>query len=370
MPQEAFRVKVAGPVSAWAHPAMTPSFPNRFPWRIVLYAAFLLYLLLDLKVFRGPLHDAIESREHSAAEAAKANRWVALVNQEPITGDQLDLAVFRHLYQRGQRPEDVPEATRTMIRRAVLRSLIEDTLVRHYAAGEDYAAPVEEVDAFVEAWESQFGSEEDLEERSSLQNLFAAERREALARIWSRKRWLEQRIAPGVDVTDEEVRDWFEANRDSGEGFHEPEKIRARHVFLSTVETDDEAREKRIREVHRQLTADEADFDELAAAFSEDPRTKDRGGDLGWFARDRVPEDFAEKVFALEPGELSEPFRTDIGWHVVEVTDHQPRRPLTFEEAAPEIRNHLENQRTEQTVKRLLKKLRTVANVRLFPENF
>ncbi len=342
---------------------------KKFPWRSLLYAAVLGYLLLDLKVFNGPLKRSFTRQQDEAVQAAKENRWVAIVNREPITGDQLDLAVFRHLYQRGKSGEEIPAANLLMIRRAVLQSLIDDTLVRHYADGEKFNAPQDEIDAFIESWESQFISSEDLEERSDLQGLSPEDRRAELARIWSRKRWLQQRIEPGVDVTDQEVREWFDANRESGEGFVEPEKLRARQIFISIVEEDDEAHEQLVRDIHTQLIDGEKAFAELAKEFSEDPRTAKRGGDLNWFARDRVPEKFANAVFDLKKGEISEPFKTDIGWHIVEVTDHQPERAVKFEEVADEIRFHLETERSADTIKQLMKKLRTVAHIRLFPEH-
>ncbi len=342
---------------------------KRFPWRSLLYALVLLYLILDLKVWNGPLKNAIASRGDASVSSAVEQKWVAIVNQEPITQDQLHLAVFRHLYQRGKEPGEIPEKNLIMIRRAVLQTLIDDTLVRQYADGEKFEAPPEEIDAFIESWESQFTSDEDLSSRSDLQNLDPPARRDELARIWSRKRWLEKRIAPGIDVTDEEMREWFDANRETGEGFVEPEKVHARHLFLSTVETDDETREELIVDLHRQITEKENTFDDLTKTYSDDPRTKHRGGDLSWFAKDRVPQDFGEFVFAMKPGDISEPFKSAIGWHIVEVLDKQPERPLEFHEIADEVRHHLENQRTVDTIKVLMKKLRTVANIKLFPEH-
>lgn len=340
-----------------------------FPWRIVLYAAFLLYLLFDLKVCQGPLKQSFLQRQDTLAKAAEKNQWVALVNQEPISREQLDLAVYRHLYQRGKESDVIPETNRNMIRRAVLQSLIDDLLVKQFANGDGFTASEEEIDEFVTTWEAQFESEEELVQRSDLQNLSAESRRAELGRLLSEKKWLEQRIAPGIDVTEEEVSHWFEANRESGEGFVEPEKVKARHIFLSTVINDDESREELIRDLHRQISEGEGRFKEFAAEYSEDLRTKKRGGDLNWFARDRVPDDFAEVVFKLKVDELSEPFRTSIGWHLVKVEERQSGRPVSLEEVETEIRHHLETERTVDTIKRLMKKLRTVSNIRLFPEN-
>ena len=343
---------------------------KRFPWRSLLYAVLLLYLLLDLKYCNGPLWKSIESRKDKTSELAKEKRWVAIVNREPITGAQLDLAVFRHLHQRGKNPDDIPEKNLRTIRRAVLQTLIDDTLVRQYADGENFRASQEEIEQFIEAWESQFPEEEEMEERSELQGLSPEKRRELLGKIWSRKKWLEQRIEPGVDVTDEEVREWFDANRDDGDGFTEPEKVHARHIFLSTVQQNDESKEESIREIFVELEKGETTFEELAKKHSEDERTKAWGGDLNWFAQDRVPSDFGEMVFRLEPGEVSEPFQTSIGWHIVKVIDKQEQRPVRFEEVESEIRTHLENLRTAETIDVLMEKLRTVANIRLFPEHF
>lgn len=342
---------------------------KRFPWRFLVYAVVLLYLVLDLKTCQGPLHRALLNRRDVTLEEAQKNRWVAIVNREPITSEQLDLAVYRHLYQRGKAPEEIPDKNYLMIRRATLQSLIDDTLVRQYSEGDQYRAPQEEIDQFIESWESQFSGEEEIEERSEYQDISAEERREELARIWSQKKWIEMRIEPGVDVTDEEVRAWFDANKEEGEGFVEPEKIHARHIFLSTVEIDDETREQLINEIHAKLTSGEAKFEELAKQYSEDERSKKWGGDLNWFARDRLAEDFTEKVFSMKSGEVSDPFRTTIGWHIVEVLDRQPERPVKFDEVKAEIRAHLENTRSQETIKVLLNKLRKVANIRLFPEN-
>lgn len=343
---------------------------KKVPWRAGIYLLVVLYLLIDLSWCRGPLKRSIESREKDLVKVAIEQGHVATINQEPLTRSQLDLAVFRHLYQRGKKPEDLPPANLKMVRRAVLQQLIDDTLVRQYADGENYQASPQEIEPYVEAWKLQFGKDEELAERCRAMGTTVEEVEKELSRIWSRKKWLEQRIEPGVAVTEEEVRDWYEIHRaGGGEGFLEPEKLRARHIFVSTVETDDDTKEELIREAWTKLTEEKLSFAKVAAEYSDDPRTKDHGGDLNWFSRDRVPEDFSSRVFSLEKGKLSEPFRTSIGWHVVEVLDHQPEREVTYEEARGQIERHLRNTRRADTIQLLMKKLRTVARIRVFPEN-
>lgn len=342
---------------------------KNFPWRIVLYLVFILYLLIDLKWCGGPLKRAYQNRHDTTVQSAVENRWVAVVNLEPITGDQLDLATFRHLYQRGKHYDEIPEKNLQMIRRAVLQRLIDDTLVRHYADGEHFKAPPEEIERYISSWKTQFATEDEMLSRLEAQGLTEAELDEELARVWSRKRWLEGRILPAVEVTDDEAHAWFEANHENSDRFTEPAKVHVRQIFLSTIDVEDDSKETLIREIYTQLTEEEADFSELAKQYSEDERSNNRGGDINWLAADRLPEDFTGPVFKLRKGELSEPFQTAIGWYIVEMLDREEERAQTFDEVAEEIRDHLESERTVETIKLFMKKLRTVANIQLFPEH-
>ncbi len=106
-----------------------------------------------------------------------------------------------------------------------------------------------------------------------------------------------------------------------------PELVTARHILIapgnSSPEADRAAR-KRAEEILRRAKAGE-DFAALAKQYSDDPATKDKGGDLGTFGRGTMMAPFEQAVFALKPGEFApEPVRTTLGWHVVYCVDHVP----------------------------------------------
>ena len=320
---------------------------KKLSWRAALYLSVVGYLLLDLKVFHGPLRDAMRSPREAALVEARERGWVALVNREPLTREQLDLAVTRHLYQRGLDAATVPDKNLAMIRRAALQSLIDDTLVRQYADGDRYTVAPEETAAFIAAWKSGFATKEDLLKAATAQGLDERSLDAELARIWTRKRWLENRIEPGVTVTEEEARKWYEANRvkTGGEprpGFFEPGKAKIREVVLPV--------------------ADEAAARQLHAAWKGDVEAR-------WLAREDFPEAVATAVFAPGVSGLIEPIASPRGWHVIEVLEMRESKPLAFEVLRDEIIAHLEAQRTEETVKELLEKLRKVANLHIFQEN-
>lgn len=112
-----------------------------------------------------------------------------------------------------------------------------------------------------------------------------------------------------LEITDETARTFYDEN---GDMFH-VEEIKARHIL---VDEEEEARDliKRIE--------DGEDFAELAKAHSTEPGAEESGGDLGYFGQDVnfVPE-FKEAAFALEVGEVSEPVKTEFGYHVILVED-------------------------------------------------
>ena len=101
------------------------------------------------------------------------------------------------------------------------------------------------------------------------------------------------------------------------------DQIRARHILMQPNEILDEATvEQRLSGLREDVLAGD-DFGAIAQALSEDPASAADNGDLGWVVPgDFVPE-FAERLTELEVGELSEPFRTRFGWHLVEVTDRR-----------------------------------------------
>jgi peptidyl-prolyl cis-trans isomerase SurA len=104
--------------------------------------------------------------------------------------------------------------------------------------------------------------------------------------------------------------------------------VQVKHIFLiSNEKTDEEKAEsasKRIQEIYVRLRQGE-DFDQLARQFSDDKNTSDKGGLLSPFGINKMMPEFEKQSFALKTkGDISEPFKTSIGWHIVKLVDRQP----------------------------------------------
>src|SRR5712675_1786268 len=147
-------------------------------------------------------------------------------------------------------------------------------------------------------------------------------------------------------TTDDNMKKVYEeaAKQISGE-----QEVHARHIL---VETEDQA-----KKIEGELKKG-ADFAELAKKESKDPGASD-GGDLGFFTKDQMVPEFSTAAFALEPGKISDPVKTQFGWHVIKVEEKRTRKAPDFEQVKPQIETYVVRKAQADYVA----KLRTAAKV-------
>ncbi|MAC29641.1 MAG: peptidylprolyl isomerase [Myxococcales bacterium] len=153
-------------------------------------------------------------------------------------------------------------------------------------------------------------------------------------------------------VTDESIRNYYETHADE----FEDRKVHVAHVLVRTnrrmTEEERQAALTKAREAYAKLQAGEP-FAAVAAEYSEDRVTAQRGGDLGWVREGTISPRFSERAFALEQGGVAEPFETPFGYHVLTVLEapQTVRRPLEAVQA--DIRARLRQEAKEAEVERL-----------------
>ena len=149
-------------------------------------------------------------------------------------------------------------------------------------------------------------------------------------------------LEPEVNVSEEEINEYFDLNRDS---YGTPKKVRARHILFKVEgEADADAIErvrKKALSVSKEAKAG-ADFAELAKKHSDDPGSKTKGGDLGFFEEDKMVKPFSDAAFSMKPDEISDPVRSPFGWHVIKVEEVQEaKEPALDTTVKEEIREKL-----------------------------
>ena len=169
--------------------------------------------------------------------------------------------------------------------------------------------------------------------------------------------WIEQQIATALNVSDKECAEYYTAHR---EEYSLPVRYRANHLFLAaptgTPAPIIDEKCTAIEELSDRISHGES-FTELVTQTSEDEATKTRGGDLGYFAADRMLPDFVTAVAAMRIGEISAPIQTPLGLHIIQLIDVKPARQMTFEELRDEIRLRLENEKRLAAVQKLAAEL-------------
>ncbi|MDE2286358.1 MAG: peptidylprolyl isomerase [Hyphomicrobiales bacterium] len=124
----------------------------------------------------------------------------------------------------------------------------------------------------------------------------------------------------------------------------EPE-VHARHILVPT--------EEEAKAIIAQLKGG-ADFATLAKEKSKDPGAAD-GGDLGYFTKDQMVPEFADAAFKLDKGQISDPVKTQFGWHVIKVEDKRIKPTPTFEQVKPQIENYVAHRAQTELVENLRK---------------
>ncbi len=123
----------------------------------------------------------------------------------------------------------------------------------------------------------------------------------------------------GFTPTEDEARAYFSLHRAE---YEEPATAVLNFVMFSKAPTDLDEEDARVRLMDiADAVRHGEDFGELAAMYTEDPGSRESGGDLGWFDRTRMVAEFTDVAFGLRPGEVSDPFRTQFGYHIIMVDD-------------------------------------------------
>ena len=292
---------------------------------------------------------------------------VATVNGQPIHPAELARITEVLLNAGGHslKTLSVPDQKRAY--QQTLASLLIDRLITALAANEIVSPAT--VDARLEDLRRQYPNAAALDADLKRNNQTPELVRTNIHNEVAREQWVDRQIAGEVEVAPAEVEKFYQEGPPNK--FDEPEKVAASHILVK-VRRDappEEAltAENRANEAADHLKKGEP-FDDVALKYSDDPTVKKNHGNLGLFERDAVMPEFATAAFALKPGEVSPPVRTQFGYHVIKVTDRKPAHTDTLDEARPRILTFLREQKRQQATARLVQRLRAGAKIEI-PED-
>jgi peptidyl-prolyl cis-trans isomerase C len=335
----------------------------------------LVPLLTVAALAAGRLPAAEPAPTNAAAAAVKSpelfeDRVVAKAKGFEIKRSQLDLDVIRAKSQVAASGRTLPPDQAAQLERQLLDQLITIKLLEAKATEADRAEGKATAEKrFTEA-KTRLGSEEALKRQLKLMGI---SQEEMLAK------WTESLTAEAVikrelkiNVTDAEARKFYD---DNPSRFENPEMVRASHILLTTrdassgTELSDErkaAKHKQMEDLLKRARAGE-DFAKLAQEFSEDPGSKDKGGEYKFPRGQMVPE-FEAAAFSLQTNQVSDIVTTSFGYHIIKVNEKIPARKEEYATVAANIKDDLARQAMQKELPGYIQKLKKEADVEILDE--
>jgi len=213
--------------------------------------------------------------------------------------------------------------------KSVLDSMIAEKIVEMELEKANITVSEEEIQEQLNEFIESYGGEEYVSLMLSMQGLTMDDLKEDMLSYLKTLKLLEPRLV----ATEEEITEYFEENK---EYFAQKEEVEASHILVDDEETAKEIKKK---------LAEGADFAELAAEYSKDTSNAQNGGQLGYFGRGKMVEEFEKAAFSMEVGEISDPVKTKYGYHIIKVTGKKEAKEATLEEARSEIEEIIKNQK-------------------------
>lgn len=354
---------------------------NRSPLRHLrtLFAAF--FLLVPLTLFAGGSSEEEDSKPtlNSGAEqeqpaqqdgsssedstAISSGEPAAVVNGTAITQEEFQSALERNRAQMQAQGQSVSQAQIQQLRTDVLESLITQELLFQESKRLDISVSAEEVTSELSSIKGQFPDEERYAQALEQAGVSEEELRADIKRNLAIEKLVTQEIENPEELTEEELRAFYDENPDL---FESGERIKARHILISTQDAGSEAEQQaalqEAQELRQQIVEEDADFAAIAKEHSDGP-SAENGGRLGTFSRGQMVPAFEEAAFALDVGQISEPVKTQFGYHVIQVTDKIEAGTAPYEEQRERIRQYLTQQRQRDVFDSYLSDLKEAAEI-------
>jgi peptidyl-prolyl cis-trans isomerase D len=156
-------------------------------------------------------------------------------------------------------------------------------------------------------------------------------------------------IRQNTQISDDELKAQYQQNIQQ---YEVPNRVHVEHILLMTVGKTTEAEIEEVRKKAEDILQQAkkgAKFEELAKKYSEDPGTKDKGGDLGWIVQGQTVAEFEKTAFSLDKGKISDLVKTQYGFHIIKVLDKETAHTKPFEEVKDSIKSPLLLSKADRT---------------------
>ncbi len=302
------------------------------------------------------------SKGGASSSAVALKDPVAVVNGEKITKADLEKAFTEALGASGVTAAKLTADQKLQGYHQILDGMIVEKLVDKQAANIQLSS--DETDAQLAKIKKQFPSEEVFQSEMKKSGLTMDQFVSNLKRSIRQTKWMQSQVQGKDAVTEDDAKKFYDANQKE---FTNPDLVKASHILFrlppDASPEQAKAAEKKAKDAIVRANKGEP-FAQLAAELSEEPGAKERGGDLGYFPKDKMVPEFADAAFAQKVNSVSAtPVKTKFGYHVIKVTEKKPAGTATFDEAKGQIIQFLQAQKRRDVFKSVIQDLRQAAKI-------
>ena len=313
---------------------------------------------------------SVLASEPNKATESESEDIVAVVNGEEITGTRLDQEInlqsfLMQLYQSNQEFMQLllnSESGQKLLneyRKKKLDQYIVQVLLMQEAQNRGLTVTEEVKDKFAQSRMNQVMKSNNLNK----EQLKAALKQQGIESLDQYKKVLveqgkdylliqvlQDKVLENVQVTDEEVKNYYEENKDK---FNQKAAAHLRHILAESKEEAEKIKDK---------LANGEDFAKVAKELSKGPNAKN-GGDLGFIEKGRMRPNLNDPAFNLEVGQVSDIIDSEMGFHILKVVERRPAGVVPLEEVKKEIVNKLKSQKKQDAWNNLIEQLKANAEI-------
>lgn len=264
---------------------------------------------------------------------------ILTVNGQAITRDQLDTKL--------------ENSSSPVTARSVLQLMVTDDLIDQYAQAHNITVTQPEIDKVENQYKAQYPANQ-WDQLLKARGLSEKDVQDLIRR----QIILDKAVGANVHVPPSQVAAYFKLNHAQ---LDQPEQARARHILVADLAT--------AQKVEADLKAGK-DFAAEAKAYSNDPGSKDNGGELGLFPRGRMVPTFDAYVFSGPIGKISPPIKSPLGYHIIQIEERKPAVKATLANSTAKITQLLKQQQESPLIQQFLQQQQQTAKIEVSDQRF
>lgn len=317
---------------------------------------------------KAPVSTGTNSNPEAAITALFGNPVIARGKGFEIKRSELDEVMTGLKSAAAAHGQAIPPGQLTQIESQLLDRLVQIQLLMQKATDADRTNGAQKTGLQMTALLERAGSQEALNRQMKAVGMTMAELRAKVTQEDTAQAVLTREL--NVTVTDAEVKQFYDGHPAD---FEQPEMAHVRHILLMTMDPvaraplsadQQQAKHKQIDDLLKRIQGG-ADFAALAKQYSEDPGSKDNGGELPAFSRGQMVPEFEAAAFSLTNNQVSAVVTTTYGYHVIKLIDKTPAKKVGYVTVVAKIKDFLTQQKIEKLAPAYLDKLKKEAGVEI-----